>query len=227
MKLQTSKYGFQPPGWYTGSFAASISHHRPGILASVLPIGFVLTLIVVTERMSRFPTSGDPFFLNFVCFGLMGALTAWPTYLIIRRLPDYMIDGFSILIMAVLFPLWGAVGVVAGLFILAPFSCTAIWAINLAIALGKRRARHFFYIQSVATLALGTACVFVCSQLLVYDQVIFPILLAWHLAYPFALALTTELRHRDLEYLRSVCHTCGYPREGLTPDAPCPECGLA
>jgi hypothetical protein len=191
----------------------------------MLPIGFVIVVMVYVEQTIRSPGANEPLSAYAIYFSLIGTFTAWPTYVITRSLPDFEVDGVSIIVLSVFFPVWGIIGVVVGLGVFAPFTCTALWSLNLSLVLRGRRAWHFFVIQSFAMLVIGSVVVALASKYLV-DSFVLPSTLAWHLAHPFALRLAAELRRRDLEHLRGVCPHCGYPREGLTPGTPCPECGL-
>lgn len=218
---------YKPPSWYPGVFRRSVTQNHAGILASFFPVGLLLSAIVFLESSYGPGASSEPWLVYLICLSTIGAATAWPTYLTVRNLPDYQIDGFSIVVMAVLFPIWGTIGVAVGFFLLAPFTCTAIWAFNLGLVLSRRRAWHFFLIHSAVTLVLAIPLIWLASRNL-YDffSLIFPTLLAWHVAHPFTLGLCAELHREDLEHLRSRCGRCGYSRDGLTPGTACPECGL-
>lgn len=217
---------YTPPRWHPGAVGRSLSNNRAGLVASLLPIALVLGAILFVVWPTHGTQSDDQVLWGYgTLFLVIGGATAFPACLMLRGLPDYKVDVLSIVTLAALFPMWGTVGIAAGLCVLAPFTCTGFWAISLSLVLARRRAWHFFLMQSGLTVGIAVPFVLIGWRWL-DDPFTLPVVLAWHLAHPFALGLAAELRRSDLRHLRSVCHHCGYPREGLPSEAPCPECGL-
>lgn len=216
----------KPPLFYPNAIRDAIVQHLPGIAAAALPITAIVLAIWLIEGPGLRPRMRDPMNTLGLTALLLGPLTVPSVFLITRRLPNFDLDGLALLVACACFAIWGVVASLLGLCFFAPITCTAAWAMSVAMLIGGRRAWHFLILLAIPTNGALLVNMRLLSGLVV-DNFFLPPILVWHLLHPFALAVAAELRHRDLAYLRTVCKRCGYPREGLAPDAPCPECGLA
>jgi len=215
---------YKPPLIYPGLIPATLVNHRLGIAAGVLPIAAILLAIYLIQTLTQHAYINDPISINVILTLTLGFLTALPVHLIIRRLPRYPIDGYSVMAICCLFPFWLLPVAFLGGCFLAPIACTITWSIMLSVVLGKRRAIHFALLQAIPS----NIAMFFAHTVVPYnaaDAFYTPTLLVWHLTHPFALAITAELVRRDHEHLSYCCHFCGYPRQGLGNADPCPECG--
>lgn len=56
-------------------------------------------------------------------------------------------------------------------------------------------------------------------------QVMVPLWMPWLVAIAFSVWFYRDHRREEQRRLNGCCPCCGYSRNGLSPNAPCPECG--
>lgn len=215
---------YKPPLIYPGFIGRAIARQRVGILLTLLPA--ILPLASTLSGEIAWARSPNPPLLTYLAlYAVLGILTAIPTRSILRKMPDYDLEHYPVMVFCCAFPAWSIPVSLVGLGLFSPLTCTAAWAVWLAMILGKRRALHFALMLGIPA-NVGAMAAWALLFPILQEPIIAPAVLIWQLLHPFALAIATELRLGDLEHAQTRCNRCGYPREGLAPDAPCPECGL-
>lgn len=223
-RVAPPKTRFRLPIWHQGSIGAAINNYPLAIISGLLPLALIGLTIYQLIKPHPLVYFEEPFYYTMWMLALVGLATAPCVYFIAKRVNNGEAEAFGLVLLSCLFPIWLVPFSLLGLCILAPATCTIGWAIMLSMIFGRRRATHFALLQTLP----ASISLFVLPNYLPYsmgDTIVAPTVLVWHLTHPFTLAIIAELTKQDLKFLESICNTCGYPREGLAPPDPCPECG--
>ncbi|MEM9373105.1 MAG: hypothetical protein AAGA55_05625 [Planctomycetota bacterium] len=212
------------PLWYRGTLASALSRYRFAFLAGLLPLALIGLTLHQQIKPHPLVQLDDPVMYTIWMVALIGLATAPCIYFIARHVENGSSEAVALVVLSCLFPMWGVCISLLGLCLFAPVTCTIAWAMMLSTIFGRRRATHFACLQTLP----AAVSVFVLPYHLPYamaDTMVAPSMFVWHITHPLSLAVVAELTKRDLQHLESRCNTCGYPRQGLSPADPCPECG--
>lgn len=214
--------------YHPGALTAAVSRHRLAILMSVPAVLIPLVMIGLTVALTFVAPAVVAALILFCLF--FGVLTAIPTRMILRTTPNYDMDGWIAVPLAVAFPIWGSLVTMLSMGLLAPFTCTAAWCVAIGPCLGRRRATQLWLVLSLGPVLAAAAVGSVLMSTPIAGAEVYMtamVVLGWLALHPFALALATELHRADLALAAGGCPRCGYSHTGLSRDLPCPECGLA
>jgi len=194
------------------------------------------------------PTHGEKFVLwsAAVVSGVAGCLLAWgmmsqgdtPWAFLLLGVAHAFVFGAALwfigankrsqavmLLVCVLFPLWGIYLGMCGFFLFSAFLCSTVWGAFLWYLTGDRWAIYSMMIVGI----LPTVGIFVVGALnnRIIPEWYFPAQIAyWHVAAACAVAVLA-LRGRTMLGLigQEACTVCQYPMKDLPSGSPCPECG--
>lgn len=188
------------------------------------------------------PTHAEKFVLwsAAVTSGVAGCLLAWgmmsqgdtPWALLLLGVAHAFVLGAALwfigankrsqavmLLVCVLFPLWGTYLGMCGFYLFSTFLCSLVWGVLLAYVFDSRSG---FWALFVIGLLPTPAFLLGMDP----DSVMLITIAYWHVAAAGTVAVLAQRRRAELGLVgQEPCKVCNYPMKDLPSGSPCPECG--